>query len=437
MNLLLIGKPNVGKSSIYNILTGTNSNIIHKTGGTTRDWHEKKIKKIPDIFIFDTPGILFKKNSTNFFQTTSIFKSLLNKIDMFLYVVDYSSIFNLIDNNFINEFRKFNKEIILLINKFDYVNQTPNAEFYKYGIKNEFFLSCSHQIGFDVFHTFLKKEKPIKKNNKFLSHDFTIAIFGKPNAGKSTLLNTILGYERSVTSTIAGTTSDIVEDYFIFENNIIKIIDTAGIGRKSNVIKKSINFYSIKKSFEKIKKVDSVFIIIDSQEGIDKQDKRIIDIVTSKAKSIIIIFNKIDLIHNQDKYKQDTLKDIKYTLHQMKNIKVFFCTAFSKNHINKILSYILKNIFHKYYLINTSKPNTWLKKAVSKQQHPLIDNKKVNFKYAVQVKVNPVTIKIFCNFSHKLKKDYKRFLNNNFNSYFKILNQKTVLIFSTAKNPFL
>ena len=245
-----------------------------------------------------------------------------------------------------------------------------------------------------------------------------------------------LGYERSVTSTTAGTTSDIVEDYFIFQNNIMKIIDTAGIGRKSNVIKKSINFYSIKKSFEKIKEVDSVFITIDSQEGIDKQDKRIIDIVTSKAKSIIIIFNKIDLIDNQDKYKQDTLKDIKYTLHQMKNIKVFFCTAFSKNHINKILNYFLKNIFQKYHLINTSKLNTWLKKAATKQQHPLIDNKKVNFKYAVQIKKNPITIKIFCNYSNKIRKDYKRFLINNFNKNFGIINQKVSLVFSSSKNPF-
>ena len=437
MNLLLVGKPNVGKSSIYNVLTGANSNIIHKIGGTTRDWHEKKINTIPDFFIYDTPGILFKKNSTNLFQTTSIFKTLLNKIDIFLYVLDYSSIFDLSDNNLINELRKFNKEIILLINKFDNFNQIPNTEFYKYGIKNVFFLSCSHKIGFDVFHTFLKKKEPIKKNNKYLSHDFTIAIFGKPNAGKSTFLNTILGYERSVTSKTAGTTSDIVEDYFIFKNNIIKIIDTAGIRRKSNVIKKSINFYSIKKSFEKIKEVDSIFIIIDSQEDIDKQDKRIIDIVTSKAKSIIIIFNKIDLIHNQDKYKQDTLADIKYTLHQMKNIKVFFCTAFSKNHNNKILNYLFKNIFYKNYLINTSKLNSWLKTAVSKQQHPLIDNKKVNFKYAVQVKANPIIIKIFCNFSHKLKKNYKRFLNNSFNSYFKILNQKTTIIFTTGKNPYV
>ena len=437
MNLLLVGKSNVGKSSIYNILTGTNSSIVHKNEGTTRDWHEKQINKIPEIFIFDSPGILFIKNSINLFQTTLIFKSLLKKIDIFLYVIDYSSIFDLIDNNFINELRKFDKEIILLVNKFDNFNQIPNTEFHKYGIKNVYFLSCSHRFGFDMLHDYLKKKHPIKKNFKFLSHDFAIAIFGKPNAGKSSFLNTVLGYDRSVTSAIAGTTSDIVEDYFTFKNILIKIIDTAGIGRKSKILKKSINFYSIKKTLDKINEVDSVFIIIDSQKGIDKQDKRIIDVVTNKAKSIIIIFNKIDLIHNQDKFKKETLVDMKHSIHQIKNIKVFFCTAFSKNHVNKILNYLLKNIFHKNYYINTSKLNNWLKVAVTKKQHPLIDNKKVNFKYAVLIKANPINIKIFCNFYNKLKKDYKIFLNNNFNKHFKILDQKTSLIFSTAKNPYV
>ena len=136
MNFLLIGRSNVGKSSIYNILTGFNSNIIHKDSGTTRDWHEEGIKIMPKHIIFDSPGLLLNNKKKKSFQTTLIFKNLLKKIDSFFYVIDYPSIFNVLDKRLIDELRKFNKEIILLINKFDNFNQIPNNDFYKYGIKN-------------------------------------------------------------------------------------------------------------------------------------------------------------------------------------------------------------------------------------------------------------------------------------------------------------
>lgn len=217
MNLLLLGKPNVGKTSIYNILTETKSNIVHSSKGTTRDWHINKLKKIENISVFDTPGILYKKDVKNYFKTTLIFKSLLKKTDIFLYVIDYNSIFDLEDCEFINELRKFNKRIVLLINKFDNFKQILNDEYHKYGIKNVFFISCSHNLGFSLFYNFLNKNYLIKKNTKDLENNFSIAIVGKPNAGKSTFFNSFVGYERSITSSKAGTTSDYVQDYFIFK----------------------------------------------------------------------------------------------------------------------------------------------------------------------------------------------------------------------------
>ena len=145
------------------------------------------------------------------------------------------------------------------------------------------------------------------------------------------------------------------------------------------LIDKKLSSVKYIKSIDKIKEIDVAFIIIDAEKGMDGQDKRIINIVTNKAKSIIIIYNKMDLIKKKAKYKKDTLKEIKYSLHQIKNVKFFFCCAFSKNHIKNILNYLLKNPFYQNYAIKTSKLNNWLKMAVSHQQHPLIENKKVNF----------------------------------------------------------
>ena len=436
MNFLLIGNPNVGKSSIYNKLTGINSNIIHSEAGTTRDWHKDLIQN-SDNFIFDTPGniiddMLLKKTRNNV-----IFNKVLSKTDVFLYVIDYKNIFNNIDKSSIDKLRKYGKKIILIINKFDNYKILPNNDHLKYGLESFFYLSCAHNYGFDFFINFLNTNKKQKNNFDEIKYDYKIAIFGKPNAGKSTFLNTSLGYERFKTSNVAGTTSDYVEELLFFNNKSIKIIDTAGIGRKSNIINKSINFFSIQKSIENINKVDAALIIIDSQKGIDRQDKRIIDLITNKAKSIIIIFNKIDLIKDKNLFKNETITDIDSDFHQIKNIKVFFCSSFSKIYTNRIFNYLFNNIFKKNNKISTSKLNNWLKKTILLKQHPLIENKTVNFKYVVQVKSSPITIKIFCSYSSRLKNDYKRFLINNFNKHFKIINQKTKFVFSSVKNPYV
>ena len=435
MNYLLIGKPNVGKTSIYNILIGFNSNITHAKVGTTRDWHFEKIKD-SSINIYDTPGILINDTHKKNILTSSFTKIIEKKINNFLYVIDYNDSFNEIDNFAITKLRKYNKNIILIVNKFDNFNQSPSPEITQYNIKDVIFLSCIHRYGFDE----LKNKIGVSKYNnidKKQKVDFSLAILGKPNVGKSTFLNTILGYERSSTNSIAGTTSDYVSDQFYYRKKLFKIFDTAGIGRKANVKKKSINFYSIKKSFVKIAKVDVAIILIDSKEGLDKQDKRIINMVTDKAKSIVLVFNKIDLIKNKKTFQSEIVKQIEYTLGQIKNIKLFFISAFNKKDISKILSYLHNYITEFNYVISTSKLNTWLKNITKEIQHPLIENKKINFKYAVQIKEKPVTIQIFCNFSSKLKNNYKSYLINNFNQTFKILNQKTKFIFSSSKNPYV
>ena len=437
MNFLLLGKPNVGKSSIYNILTGNKSNIIHNVEGTTRDWHNSDIINISNCQVYDTPGILLKNNFIHEFQNSSIFRKLINKIDIFFYVIDYNSIFDQHDNDFINNLRKHNKKLILLINKFDNFNKKPNLDYFKYSVNEVFFLSSSHKKGFDILNQFLIKNYLINNqiDNNLNIHN-TIAIFGKPNAGKSTFLNTILGFERSNTGKFPGTTTDYVESDYIYNDIKYNIIDTAGIQRKSNVKKNSLNFFSVKKSLEKINDIDLAIVLIDSEKNIDRQDKRILNIVSNNAKNIIIIFNKLDLIINKKNFKNESIEKVKKFV-EIKNIKLFFISAFSKAQINKILKYIYNEIISKKIHINTGNLNKWLKKAISEKKHRLINKKNVNFKYAVIVKKYPITIKIYCNYANKITKDYKRFLVNNFNKKFKIINQKTNIIFTKSKNPYI
>ena len=435
MNFLLIGKPNVGKSSIFNILTFSNNNIVHPEEGTTRDWHKEKITQT-NSYIFDTPGVLIN-NSNNYKKLLDISFSHIINFDkiIFLYVVSYKDGFNSIDNFAINQIRKYNKEIILIINKFDNFHKPPNLEFNKYGMKQNFYISCSHNFGFDNLKSLIKENT--NKVDNIPNEDFSFAIFGKPNAGKSTFLNSIVGYNRSLTSPIAGTTSDYVVEHMNYNKKLIKIIDTAGIGKKSNIANKSINFYSIKKTFENIRQVDTAILIIDAEEGIDRQDKRIIKLISGKSKSIIIVFNKFDLIYDKNSFKSDTIADIDNSLSEVKNIKIFFISALKSNNVKKIIDYLFNSIFLKDYSISTSNLNKWLKQTVSNNEHPLIENKRVNFKYAVQIKKKPVTIKILSSYSYKLKANYKKYLINNFNKHFRILNQKIKIIFTSSKNPYI
>lgn len=437
MNFLLLGKPNVGKSSIYNILTGKKTNIIHNIEGTTRDWHNSNIINLSNCQVFDTPGILLKNNFIYEFHNSSIFRKLINKIDIFLYVIDYSSIFDEHDNDFINNLRKYNKKLILLINKFDNFKKKPNLDYFKYSVEKIFFLSSAHKKGFDILDDFLVKNysKKVNINNNIDVHN-TIAIFGKPNAGKSTFLNTILGFERSNTGKFPGTTTDYVESFYKYNEIKYNIIDTAGIQRKSNIKRNSLNFYSIKKSLEKVNEVDLAIVLIDSEKNIDRQDKRILNIVGNSSKSIIIIFNKFDLILNKKDFKINSIEKIKKIV-EIKNIKLFFISAFSKTHINKILKYIYIEIISKKINISTSDLNKWLKKAITQKKHRLISSKNVNFKYAVIIKKHPITIKVYCNYANKITREYKRFLVNNFNKKFKIINQKTTIIFSSSNNPYI
>lgn len=433
MNYLLIGRPNVGKSSIYNILIGSKHNIVHSDAGTTRDWHKGLINNTSS-YIYDTPGILIDDNNKNFINS-SFYKIINKKIDIFFYVVDYTYGYNEIDNFSISKLRSHNKQIILIVNKYDNSNISPSEEFSKYGINEIFYISCTHRSGINNLKLVIKSSNLNNENNTH--YNFSIAIFGKPNVGKSTLLNTIVGYERCLTSPQIGTTSDNVVDTFQYKKKLFKIIDTAGIGKKANIKDKSLYDYSVKKSIKQIIEVDVAIIMIDSNEGLDRQDKRIINLVTDKAKSIILIFNKIDLIDNKLKFKSEIISEIKLSLHQIKNIKIFFMTAYTNKHIMKILDYIYNSVFEIDYIIPTNKLNKWLKNIIKEKTHPLIDKKKVNFKYIVQIKTQPVTIKIFCNYASKLKNNYKRYLINNFNYKFKILNQKTKFIFSSSKNPYI
>ena len=428
MNFLLIGRPNVGKSSIYNIITSGKNNIIHKDEGTTRDWHKCNIKNSSNVFIYDTPGITIDDDKINNIQ----FSELFNLIDKFIYVIDYKIKNYENEVQSINKLRSLNKEIILVINKDD--NYEKNLNVKLFGIKNYFFISCAHKIGINEMYEYF--EQFVTEKEIIINPSFSIAVFGKPNAGKSTLVNALIGYERINTSPIAGTTSDFVEDGYSHKNRYFKILDTAGIFKKNKINNNSINFESIRKSLDIINKIDLSIMLIDSNDGFDSQIKKILNMLINQSRSVVIVFNKIDTIMNKNFFIKETKLLIKKTYSQTKNLSIIFISAKNKSDVDKLKSTLFLKSNKIIKKLPTSKLNACLKKSTEENPHPLIRGKSVKFKYAVQVSVSPFTIKIFSNFSKEIKNHYKTYLINNFIKTFNIEDSKVNLIFTTVKNPF-
>ena len=436
---ILIGNKNVGKSSIFNKIVGKNVNIVNSTSGSTVDWIDKTIiKDNKKINLIDTPGInpLSKLNKDK--KIILLIKSLIKKNSTVLFVVDAKDQLSKIDDSIIKWLRSFNIKIILIINKTDNNKLKSNSlDLMRFGIDNVFYISCSHNIGFNYLNEYIFNSKAnFDKNLYDTSGDIiNIGVYGKPNAGKSTFLNTLIGFNRFQTGSKPGLTTDSISSTIKYMGHKIRIFDTAGIKLKSK-IRTTIEEQSSELSKNNIKDTSVAIMLIDCEKGISTQDKKIINMIFSRGRFIIIVFNKYDLIKDKKKSKKELINQLGYSIYQLKNLTSFFICSFNKSEIQNIFTYIIKNIqFNKK--ISTNKINLWLNKSTNEYKHPLVKGKRINFKYALQIKSSPITIKIFSNITNGISENYKRFLVNSFIKFFKINDESIKIIYSKSENPYL
>ena len=427
MNILILGMPNVGKTSLFNIITKQDKNIIHKTVGTTRDWHVASYIKNNNINIYDTPGIINTK------KLDKVILNLENKIDVFIYVINYKNNNFINDEELINKLRKFNKKIILIINKDDNLDKDKNFDIF--GLKNIYYLSCSHKLGIDYLLDYINKFK-INTVNPF-NYDFSIGLFGKTNVGKSTLLNNLVGYKRSEVSEQPKTTTDIVSSFYNFKNQNFLIKDTAGLIKKNKIDKDSLDYFATKKTLSILSDIDINIFLIDVQQGFDNQSKKIFKMVYKKSNILLFIINKIDLIKvNKKKLLLEIRKNIEEEFSQSKNINIIEISSLNIKDILKLKKFINKLTFNITTNISTSELNKWLQITTLQKPHSRIKGKVVKFKYATQISNNPLTIKIFSNFSKEISIQYKRYLINNFYNYFKMKSKNIKIVVSRSVNPY-
>ena len=450
-NIAILGRPNVGKSTLFNRLVGRRKSIVDSTAGVTRDIGIAKtfIENI-EFNIFDTGGLLdISEDILNEKVREKALKTATEDSDILLFLVDAHQN-HPDDKHFINAIRKSNKPIILVINKVDADshNQLIN-EFYSLGIKNMVSVSAEHNKGIDdlkekildIYKSFNKNEFKEKKkiienleneDNKNLEefiaekNKINIAIVGKPNAGKSTLLNTLIGKERSIVSDIAGTTRDPIDETFNFNGNEICLIDTAGIRKKKNV-NSNIEYYSVNRAIKSIEASDVCILMLDVFEGLTEQDKTIANLIIERKKGIVIAANKWDIRekgitwNDYQNYMKDTFPVLNYVFYA----KV---SANRKKDAEKLLSLAIRVAKTRRQKFETHSLTETFVRA-TREYTISAGGSPFKIFYATQTGINPPAFAIFCNNPHKLNSHYRRYLENKFREIFDFRGTPIILNF--------
>lgn len=426
--LIIIGKPNVGKSSIFNMIINKNIALVDNHPGLTRDLRKKRINLWDkDVEIIDSPGLVLSKN--NFEKEINDFTIENVKLsNIVLLVFDAKSELTSEDFNIIELIRKLNKKTVIVLNKCDIRNHIKhNIE----GFGKKFFISASHNIGIDdlkwEIHELLDETINERENVKH-----SIAIVGKTNTGKSTIFNLLNKKITSQTSEIPNMTRDSVESYINFNNLTFKAFDTAGFSRGNERYVK-VNRISMEQTLKKIRLSQLVVVVLDINNYYEKINSKIINHIFNENRCLLLLVNKIDT----QKFVSKVIEKHIYQLNpQIRGIPICFVSA-KKNIGFKNFGSLLFNQLELWKnRIKTSKLNFWLNEVVTKNPHPMKSGNPVKFKFISQVNMAPPKFFIFTNYPDFVKQSYKRFLSNNLKNYFNLRGLPIKILFKKSVNPY-
>ncbi len=410
----VVGRPNVGKSTIFNMMAGSKISIVQDTPGVTRDRIYADVEWLNYGFtIIDTGGIEPDSKDIILSQMRNQAEIAIDTADVILFVVDVKTGINDTDYKVADMLRKSAKPIVLCVNKVDNFEklQYDVMEFYNLGLGEPFPLSAVNKVGMGdlldeiVGHFYEPAES--EEDDEITK----IAIIGKPNVGKSSLVNKILGEDRHIVSEIAGTTRDAVDSKIQYEDKEYVFIDTAGLRRKKK-IKEEIEKYSIIRAVAAIEKSDIAILMIDATEGITEQDAKIAGIAHDRGKGAVIVVNKWDAIEKNDKTMYRFLDDIQVTLNYMTYAPIVFISAKTGLRINKLFETIEMVIQNQTLRIQTGVINDILYDAMAMNQPPSDKGKRLKIYYMTQVSIKPPTFVMFVNEKELTHFSYTRYIEN-------------------------
>lgn len=410
----IVGRPNVGKSTLFNRLAGERISIVEDTPGVTRDRIYADAEWLNHKFtLIDTGGIEPNSEDIILKQMRRQANIAVETADVIIFLVDVKQGLTDADHEVANMLRKSQKPIVLVVNKIDNLihNNMDIYEFYNLGLGDPIPISASQPLGLGDMLDEVIRLFPTQDESEYDEETIKVAIIGKPNVGKSSLINKILGEDRVIVSDIPGTTRDAIDTLVTIGDDEFVFIDTAGVRRK-NKIKEDIEKYSIVRTVSAIERADVTVLLIDAAEGITEQDTKIAGIAHEKGKASIIAVNKWDKIEKDDKTMNKFLKNIESRFSYMSYAPKLFISALTGQRISKLFE-MIKIISQNHSLrISTGLLNDVLYEAMAMNQPPSDKGKRLKIYYMTQVSVKPPSFVLFVNDKELMHFSYERYIEN-------------------------
>ena len=409
----IVGRPNVGKSTLFNRLIGKRRAIVNEESGVTRDRNYGKSEwNGKEFSVIDTGGYVC--NSDDVFEEEINMQVLLaiDEADVILFMVDAETGITDLDENFARLLRNVKKPVYVVANKVDNHELLYDAqEFYRLGIGEEVF-SVSSMSGSGT-GDLLDKVVSHFRNEAVEDTDHLprITVVGRPNVGKSSTINALLGVERNIVTDIAGTTRDALNTRYTQFGYDFVLVDTAGVRKKAKV-NEDVEFYSVMRSIRAIEDSDVCLLLLDATRGMEAQDLNIFHLIERNQKGVVIVVNKWDLIEKDNRTLQEYEKSIREKIAPFKDVDIIFASALTKQRLLKALETALKVYQNRLQKLKTSELNRVMLEAIEAYPPPSTKGKFIKIKYVTQLPTHAPSFAFYCNLPQYVKEPYKRFLEN-------------------------
>ena len=430
----IIGRANVGKSTLFNRLVRRSKAVIDDLPGLTRDRNYSEVTwEGKDFILIDTGGFEPLSPDNLFAQIREQTQLAIEEADTIIFLADGREGLNPSDIEIVRMLQSTKKDIHYVINKIDGPQQEENmVEFYQMGVESLYPISAKHKLGIADLMDDITSNFPDSKHEEANNSRINIAIVGRPNVGKSSLINKILGNERLLTHESPGTTRDSIDTNFTFNEQQYLLIDTAGIRRKSRVSVR-LEKYCIVEALKSLDRCDIAILLINAIEGVTQQDTKIVRFIHEKGRACIILVNKWDLIPKDNTTHKDYLERIRYDLKFLEFAPVIFVSALTGQRVFNIFKLVPKIYKNYRKRIQTHHLNKIINQAIHYHPPPMVKNRNLKFYYTTQVGVAPPHFILFTNYPEDVHFSYQRYLTNQFRKNFELEGTPIRLSFKERK----